>query len=438
MKKNIKKLYLLKIPLAAILSILLVITVFTLTSCNKNSSGDGSSDKGTTTLYVYNWGEYISDGSDGSLDVNAEFEKYYYETYGKKVKVNYSTFSSNEDMYAKLESGAVSYDVVIPSDYMIARMIANGMLAELNFDNIPNAKYISEKFRGEAAYYDPEEKYSIPYTYGMVGIIYNAAEIPEDEPNLGSWALMWDPKYSGNILQFNNSRDAFGTAQYFLGLDVNDRDPASWQKAYDMLLEQKSVVQGYVMDEIFNKMGSGSAMVAPYYAGDFFTMYEDNDDLAFYYPKEGTNIFVDAMCIPNCTRNKELAEIYINFMLSEEIAVANAEYICYASPNTLVAENEEYIEYMQELHPDAIDILYNSAEAIPTSYYQNLDEEQLERLNTLWDNLKIESKIGTSIYVISGIIIAALAVFFIVNTVINAKRRKMWDKVAENVSDDRS
>ena len=205
-----------------------------------------------------------------------------------------------------------------------------------------------------------------------------------------------------------------------------------------MLLEQKAVVQGYVMDEIFNKMGSGSAMVAPYYAGDFFTMYEDNDDLAFYYPKEGTNIFVDAMCIPNCTRNKELAEIYINFMLSEEIAVANAEYICYASPNTLVAENEEYIEYMQEIHPDAIDILYNSAEAIPTSYYQNLDEEQLERLNTLWDNLKIESKIGTSIYVISGIIIAALAVFFIVNAIINAKRRKMWDKVAENVSDDRS
>lgn len=408
--------------LAALL--LAVLLSLSLASCEKSSGN-------VKTLYVYNWGEYISDGSDGSLDVNAEFEKWYFETYGEKVKVNYSTYSSNEDMYAKLSSGAVSYDVVIPSDYMIERMIKEGMLCELDLENIPNAKYISDKFRGEEAYYDPDGRYSVPFTYGMVGIIYNTAEVPEDEPTLGSWELMWNPTYSGNILQFNNSRDAFGTAQYYLGLDVNSKDEATWKQAYDKLLEQKPIVQGYVMDEIFNKMASGSAAVATYYAGDFITMYGDNDELGFFYPEEGTNIFVDAMCIPSCTKNKELAEIYINFMLEEEIAVANAEYICYASPHTLVAQNEEYLEYMSELHPDAIDILYNSAENIPTQYYQNLDEEQLDRLNSLWDSLKIESSIGTAIYVISGVIIAALVAIFVFKYVQNKRRKKMWDKVSE-------
>lgn len=408
--------------LAALL--LAVLLSLSLASCERGSGN-------VKTLYVYNWGEYISDGSDGSLDVNAEFEKWYFETYGERIKVNYSTFSSNEDMYAKLSSGAVSYDVIIPSDYMIERMIKEGMLCELDLENIPNAKYISDKFRGEEAYYDPDGKYSVPYTYGMVGIIYNTAEVPEDEPTLGSWELMWNPKYSGNILQFNNSRDAFGTAQYYLGLDVNSKDEKTWQQAYDKLLEQKPIVQGYVMDEIFNKMASGSAAVATYYAGDFITMYGDNDELGFFYPEEGTNIFVDAMCIPSCTRNKELAEIYINFMLEEEIAVANAEYICYASPHTLVAQNEEYLECMSELHPNAIDILYNSAENIPTQYYQNLDEEQLDRLNSLWDNLKIESSIGTAIYVISGAIIAALVAIFVLKCIQNKRRKKMWDKVSE-------
>ena len=413
MNKNVIKVF----------SLIILVTVLLGTvSCS-----GGSND--VPTLYVYNWGEYISDGSDGTLDVNAEFEKWYLETYGKEVKVNYSTYSSNEDMYAKLSSGAVTYDVVIPSDYMIERMIKEDMLLELNLENIPNAQYIDEKFTGDGAYYDPDGKYSVPYTYGMVGIIYNTKEVAKED--IGSWDLMWNEKYSGNILQFNNSRDAFGTAQYFLGLDVNSADEATWKQAYDKLLAQKPLVQGYVMDEIFNKMSSGSAAVATYYAGDFFTMYSDNNDLGFYYPEEGTNIFVDAMCVPKCTKNKDLAEAYINFMLSEEIAVANAEYICYASPHTLVAQNEEYLETMTEIHPNAIDILYNSAESIPTQYYKNLSEVQLETLNSLWDDLKIESSIGATVYIIAGVIIAILVLIFVRAAMKKSKNKKMWEDVSD-------
>ncbi len=394
--------------------------------------GGASSDGDVTTLYVYNWGEYISDGSDDSVNVNEEFEKWYFETYNKEIKVNYSTYSSNEDMYSKLSSGAVSYDVVIPSDYMIERMIKEDMLAELNMENIPNAQYIKPEFKGESAYYDPDGKFSVPYTYGMVGIIYNKKDVPEDEPTLGSWELMWNEKYKGSILQFNNSRDAFGTAQYYLGLDINSEEEQTWRAAYDKLLEQKPIVQGYVMDEIFNKMSSGSASVAAYYAGDYFTMYGDNEDLGFYYPEEGTNIFVDAMCIPKCTKNKELAELYINFMLTEEIAVANAEYICYASPHTLVAQNEEYLETMAEVHPDAIDILYNSAEKIPTQYYKNLNEAQLDLLNSLWDDLKIESSIGATVYIIAGCIIAILIFAFVRIGIKKSKNKKMWEEMSDN------
>lgn len=414
MKKHIKKT---SILLLSLLLASMFVLVLCLSSCGEE----------VQTLYVYNWGEYISDGSEGSLDVNAAFEEYYYETFGERIKVSYSTYNSNEDMYAKLSSGAVSYDVVIPSDYMIERMIKEGMLAKLNLENIPNAQYIPDTFRGDNAYYDPSGEYSLPYTYGMVGIIYNTQYVPEDEEDLGSWSLMWDPEYEGSILQFNNSRDAFGTAQYFLGLDVNSHDKAEWEKAYNKLLEQKQIVQGYVMDEIFNKMGSESAAIAPYYAGDYLTMYCDNENLSFYYPKEGTNIFVDAMCVPKSSENQLMAERYINFMLSEETAVANAEYICYASPHSLVVQNEDYIAAMQEVHPDAMDILYGSAQSVPTQYYKNLDQEQLETINSLWDSLKIESTIGVTVYVVSGVIIAALVTFGTVHAIKMHRRRKEWD-----------
>ena len=187
------------------------------------------------TLNVYNWGEYISDGSEDSLDTIKAFEAWYEENYGEKIKVNYTTFSSNEDMYNKLSSGAVSYDVIIPSDYMIAKMIEEDMLVPLNFDNIPNYANIDENFRG--LNYDPNDQYTVPYSYGVVGIIYNANVV--DEEDVGGWDLLWNEKYAGQILQFNNPRDAFGTAQYKLGLDVNSTDKATWDQAYEELKKQE-------------------------------------------------------------------------------------------------------------------------------------------------------------------------------------------------------
>ena len=307
----------------------------------------------TLTLNVYNWGEYISDGSDDTLDTIKAFEEYYYETYGVKVKVNYTTYASNEDMFAKLSSGAVSFDVVIPSDYMIARMRENDMLLPLDFDNIPNYQYINEGFHG--LYYDPDDMYSVPYTYGVIGVIYDANRVDEEDAH--GWELMWNDKYKGDILQFNNSRDAFATAQYMLGLDVNSTDHSQWDTALDALKKQAPLVKSYVMDEVYNMMESGEAAIAAYYAGDYFTMVDaqaDNVDLQFYYP-DATNYFIDAMCIPSCCQNKELAEIFINYMLSPEPAIANAEYIYYASPNSLVYEDEGYIEEMGE---DTMAILY--------------------------------------------------------------------------------
>ena len=348
----------------------------------------GCGGKDTLTLNVYNWGEYISDGSEDSFDTIPEFDTWYEETYGQKVTVNYSTYASNEDMYNKISSGAVSYDVIIPSDYMIAKMAEENLLHPLNFENIPNYQYIDDAFKG--LYYDPQNQYSVPYTYGIVGVIYDANVV--DEADIGGWELMWNEKYSGRIVQFNNPRDAFGTAQYKLGLDVNSSDKAMWDLAYGEMLAQRPHVYSYVMDEIFNMMESGEAAIGAYYAGDYFTMVDaqaENVDLQFYYPEQ-TNFYVDAMCIPSCAQNKELAEIFINYMLSEEAAVANAEYTYYASPNSLVYNNATYLE---DLGEDTIAVLYpelgNFAEQYNKMAFRNLDSETLDYLNTLWENLKI-------------------------------------------------
>ncbi len=386
---------------ALIFALLLALTCFT---------GCGSKDE-TLVLNVYNWGEYISDGSEGSVNVNEEFEKYYYNTFGQKVKINYTTYASNEDMYNKLSSGATSYDVVIPSDYMIARMIKEDMLLKLDFENIPNYKYIDEQYKN--AYYDPKSEYSVPYFCGYVGIIYNTDMV---EGEITDWDCLWNEKYKGKILQFNNPRDAFGTALYYKGYDVNSYNKEEWNEAKELLKEQKPYVQSYVMDEIFNKMKNGSAAIAPYYVGDFLSMYEDNDSLAVTYPKSQTNIFVDAMCIPKSTRNKELAEQYINFCLTEQISVANAEYVYYASPNVLVKDNEEYIEYMTEVHPDAIEILYPK-EGINASYYENLSPEMLGYMNSLWEELKIENSVGAWVYIFAGGIVAVLFVLATINAI---------------------
>ena len=372
-----------KRSLSLLLAAMLLCSVL-LAGCGGSGSGSGKA----LTLNVYNWGEYISDGSEDSFDTIREFEKWYEQTYNQKVKVNYTTFASNEDMFAKLSSGAVSFDVVIPSDYMIARMAENKMLLELDFKNIPNYENINESFRG--LYYDPDNKYTVPYTYGMVGVIYNANVV--DEADAKGWELPWNEKYKGNILQFNNSRDAFGTAQFKLGLDVNSTDHANWDAALAELKKQAPLVKSYVMDEIYNMMESGEAAIGTYYAGDYFTMLDaqaDGVDLRFYYP-ERTNYFVDAMCIPSCCQNKELAERFINYMLSPEPAIANAEFIYYASPNAAVYSDEGYIEEMGE---EVMEILYPDVENFSKNYnefaYRGLDQATLDYVNSLWETLKI-------------------------------------------------
>ena len=276
------------------------------------------------TLNVYNWGQYIADGSDDSMEVIAEFEKRY-----PHIKVNYSTYDSNEIMYSKLANGGITVDVIIPSDYMIARLISEDMLLPLNFDNIPNYRYIDENFKNTA--YDPENKYSVPYTWGTVGILYNTKYV--DEADVTGWELLWNEDYSGKILTFGNSRDAFGIAQYLLGYDINTTDKAQLDRCAELLKKQKPVLQQYVMDEIFAIMQNEEAWIAPYYAGDCLTMMGENENLAFYLPEsQGFNMFIDAMCIPTCAREKEAAETFINFLCEPEIAGANMDWICYGTP----------------------------------------------------------------------------------------------------------
>ena len=286
----------------------------------------------TITLNVYNWGQYIADGSDESLDIIAAFEEKY-----PHIKVNYSTYDSNEMMYSKLSNGGITVDVIIPSDYMIARMINEGMLLEIDYDNIPNYQYIDENFRNTA--YDPENKYSVPYTWGTVGILYNTKYV--DEADVTGWELLWNEKYAGKILMFDNSRDAFGIAQFLLGYDINTTDKDQLRQCAELLAKQKPMVQQYVMDQVFNSMENEEAWIAPYYAGDCMVMMESNENLAFYLPEDqGFNLFIDAMCIPTCCQEKEAAELFINFLCDPEISGANMDWVCYSTP---ISAAKEYL-----------------------------------------------------------------------------------------------
>ncbi len=326
----------------------------------------------TQVLRVYNWGEYISVEEDGYMDVIAEFERTH-----PGVKVEYTTFASNEEMYAKIRSGSASYDVIIPSDYMIARMSAEGMLAELDFDNIPNASYIDERFLNPD--YDPENCYSVPYTWGTVGIIYNTAKITEE---IHSWDSLWDEKYAGKILMFDNPRDAFAIACERLGYSVNTTDEQALREAAKLLAEQKNVLQAYVMDQIFNKMESNEAWIAPYYAGDAITMISENPDLAFVLPDEGSNIFVDAMCVLKTSEQKELAEEFINFMCTPEIMAENIGYIGYSSPSSAARELlDEELRDSEICYPSDSQTAY-------CEFFVNLPEETNELMEDLWITVK--------------------------------------------------
>lgn len=385
--------------ISAFLLMLLMVAlpVISLVSCGNDAGDEDEVEfidtpyKGTT-LYVYNWGEYISDGSEGSLDVVKRFE----QTYGITVKYDY--FDSNETMYAQLRDA--KYDIIIPSDYMIAKLAREDMLLPLDRSQISNWDLIDPAYRGQ--YYDPEDKYTVPYSVGMIGIVYNRKLIAEalgdgdenyEPPH--TWDLLWNEKLEqGQIINFNNPRDAFGTALLKLGISLNTEDTHAWDDAYQALLKQKSNCI-YLMDEVFNKMENGSAAVAAYYAGDCLTMMDVNPDLAFYYPEEGTNIFIDAMCIPKGSQNPGAAHLFIDFMLSPEVATANANYISYASPNMAVRDNEDY-DYPEGT--DGYEILYGTPDGYKTEYYHDLPDDTLQYMNDLWIRLSIEEEEGATNY----------------------------------------
>lgn len=325
------------------------------------------------SINVYNWGEYISDGSEeGTLNVNEEFTKL------TGINVNYTTYATNEELYAKLKGGGAAYDIIIPSDYMISRMIKEDMLEPIDKDMIPNRKYTMDNFTNTN--YDPNGDYSVPYTWGTVGIIYDSTLVEEE--NIG-WDILWNEDYAGRILMFDNPRDAFAIAENYLGYSMNTENEKELAESANLLKKQKSVVQAYVMDEIFDKMGAGEALIAPYYAGDAVILMDEFEDLAFAIPKTGTNLFIDAVCIPKGCKNKEAAMMYINFLCEPDIAYSNIDFIGYSTPNKAAYEMlDDEVKNNGISYPDE-EFIKNK-----TTIFENLSDEANAKMQSLWTDLK--------------------------------------------------
>ncbi len=360
-----------------------------------------------TVLNVYNWGEYID---DEEVDVISEFERL------TGCDVNYTTFESNENMYSKLSGGGVSYDVIIPSDYMVERLISEDMLLPLDYNNIPNySKYFDEEKYGYLVE-DGISDYGVIYNVGTTILIYNKKYVKE-KPT--SWSVLWDEQYKGKILMFNNPRDAFAIAQFALGQSINTTEKEDWDAAAKLLLEQRQKVKPeYVMDEVFIKMESGEYAFATYYAGDYELMAEHNSNLGFAFPEEGVNTFYDAMCIPSASQNKKGAEAFINFMLEPEIAIANAEYIYYATPNKAVLENPDYsLADSEAVYPESLE----NAQA-----FHNLPTDTLQYMNTLWMKVKGENDTG-GLYTAFFSVIAVVVVIIIAHILKKNRMKKYYN-----------
>ena len=327
---------------------------------------------------VCSWGEYID------TDLIDQFEA---ET---GIRVNYQTAESNETMYSLLKSGGADYDVIVPSDYMIAQLIEEDMLSELNYDNIPNFSLIDPRFRNLS--YDPENKYTVPYTWSTLGIIYNPTML--DGP-VTSWGALYDERNAGKVLLINNSRDAIGEALLYLGYSVNTTDENEIRAAYQVLddASRRGVFQGKVMDEVFQTMEGGNAAIASYYAGDYLSMLENNEDLRYVIPDEGANWFVDAMCVLKDAPHMREAEAWINFIASTESNLANMDYIGYASPN--VEALEQYPAYYEELYgepmdPELYDIMVTPPDVLDRcEMYENTPPDTRALYNRLWIQLGI-------------------------------------------------
>lgn len=357
------------------------------------------------SINVYSWGEFIADGSDGTVNVNEKFTE---ET---GIKVNYKTFQNNEELFAKISGGGADYDVIIPSDYMVSRLIEKDMLEKINFDNIPNYKLISDRFKNLG--FDPKNEYSVPYVWGMIGIFYNKKEVTEDI----NWDILWNEKYKNRILMFDNARDAFAISLLRLGYSVNTEDASQLREAADELIKQKPLVQAYVMDQIFDKISNGEAVLAPYYAGDAAVVMKNNPNVGFVIPKYASEKFVDSMCIPKGSENKELAEKYINFMCRTDIALANAKKTGYSTPH-----EEAYNLLDGDVKNN--EIFYPDRETLNNSQtFVNLSE----KTNKLIDELWVEVKSGGAsqnpwnlVIILLGFAAAYLAVVVLKNS----KRKK--------------
>jgi spermidine/putrescine transport system substrate-binding protein len=382
---------------------LLVVAALILALVPVSAASDEAVPLTGEVINVYNWGMYISDGSDGGIDVNAEF------TRRTGIQVNYSTYDTNEALYSKLKTGGASYDVVIPSDYMVAKLIEEGLVQTINYDNVPNYQYVDEEFKNLS--YDPENKYSVPYTWGCVGIIYNKKYVTKP---VDSWSIMWDEEYSGKILMFDNPRDAFGISELLLGYSINTTKNEEIEAAAAKLSEQKHLVQSYVMDQVFDPMEDEEAWIAPYYAGDYLMMAKENENLEFCFPKEGFNLFVDALCIPTSAQNKDGAEAYINFLCDPEISGKNLDYLGYSTP---ISEAKQYMS--EEVAQS--EIAYPSEEVLARGQtFENLPSDTVQQMNDLFNDVKASGSGWSYIVFIGiGVVLIGLVVFL----VIRKKRR---------------
>ena len=340
-----------------------------------DSAASGSADGGE--LYVYNWGEYIDE------DVISQFEE---ET---GITVVYDLFETNEEMYPVIEAGAVNYDVVCPSDYMIQKMRENDLLAELNFDNIPNIDQIDPAYMEMSQAFDPENKYSVPYCWGTVGILYNTKLLDElGVPAPTKWADLWDERLSGEILMQDSVRDAFMVALKKDGYSMNSESKDEIEQAKQELIDQKPLVQAYVIDQVRDKMIGGEAAVGVIYSGEMLYIQDEvaslglDYDLEYVIPEEGTNLWLDSWVIPKNAKNKENAEKWIDFMCRPEIAKANFEYITYPTPNKGAFELlDEDMQNNKAVFPD-IDSLKDS------EVYQYLGDDTDAIYNELWKEVK--------------------------------------------------
>ncbi len=344
-------------------SVLVICTVLSslLTGCGSSGGENGE-------VIVYNWGEYIDP------ETISMFEE---ET---GLKVSYDEFETNEIMYPKVEAGATAYDVICPSDYMIQKMIDHDLLAEINFDNIPNITNIGQQYFDQSKEFDPENKYSVPYCFGTVGILYNKTMV--DGP-IDSWSVLWDEKYADNILMQDSVRDAFMVSLKLNNFSMNTLDESELEIAKNALIDQKPLVQAYVIDQVRDKMIGGEAAIGVIYSGEAIYTQRENADLEYVIPKEGTNVWIDSWVIPKNAPNKDNAEAFINFMCREDIALMNFEYITYSTPNTAAQAliEDEDIRNSKIAFPDL-----DQYENLETFKYLGAEGDTL--YNELWKEVK--------------------------------------------------